>query len=138
MLRCRTDHALPGTSRAGVAAWRRLAPTATLGTVTEKRQRAEEQAEAQRAAELAARVRDLSQLSDDEVMGRAASYGQAPLYAVVMQRRLKDATACLAAETIKARESSDRAARRLAWLTFVLVLLTAALVALTVVLAVRK
>lgn len=79
-----------------------------------------------------------------------------------MQRRLKDAVENLTAEEIRSRESSerlsgqldasivgltaatiraarssDRAARRLVWLTVVLVLLTAALVALTVVLAVR-
>jgi hypothetical protein len=118
-----------------------LAPAAKLGTVTDemtRHERRQHEAEAQRTVELAARVRDLKQLSDDEVMGRAASYGQAPLYAVVMQRRLKDATERLTAETIRARESSDRAARRLVWLTVVLVVFTAALVALTVVLAVRK
>jgi hypothetical protein len=41
-------------------------------------------------------------------------------------------------EAVAARKSSDRAAHRLVWLTVVLVVLTAALVALTLVLAVRR
>jgi hypothetical protein len=128
-------------------------------TRQEKRQREERQ----REAEDAARVREIHGLSDDEVVARAGQYGQAAHYAVVMQRRLKDTTERLTAETIKSRESSerltsqldasiasltaetvkaarasDRAARRLVWLTVVLVVFTAALVALTVVLAVRN
>lgn len=51
-------------------------------------------------------------------------------------RRLKVAVAELTAETIAMRESSERASARLVWLTIVAVVLTAALVALTVVLAV--
>jgi len=43
----------------------------------------------------------------------------------------------LATETVTAREFSDRTARRLVWLAVVLVVLTAALLALTVVLSVR-
>jgi len=46
--------------------------------------------------------------------------------------------ASLTAETIKAGKASDRAARRLVVLTVVPVIMTAALVDLTVVLAIRK
>jgi hypothetical protein len=59
-----------------------------------------------------------------------------------MQRRLKDAVVALTAETIKARESSDAAARKLErltrWLigfTATLVILILAVVILTAVLA---
>jgi hypothetical protein len=41
-------------------------------------------------------------------------------------------------QTVAARKSADRASARIAWLNVVLVLLTVALVALTVVLAVRS
>jgi hypothetical protein len=120
---------------------------ARLGTVTDGPTRHDKrlrEAEAQRAAALASNVRDLSQLSDDEVMGRAAHYGQAPLYAVVMQRRLKDATEPLTAEITAFRTSSDAAARKverltnwLIWFTAALVILTLALVALTAVVAAK-
>ncbi len=53
-----------------------------------------------------------------------------------LSRRLKVAIQELTSETIAARESSDSASARIAWLNVLLVLLTATLVALTVVLAV--
>jgi hypothetical protein len=55
-----------------------------------------------------------------------------------LTRRLKVAITELTGETIAARDSSDKASARIWWLNVLLVLLTAALVALTVVLAVKS
>lgn len=81
-------------------------------------------------------ARQRGHLSDEELIARAPGF-PGPGYQMEMERRLKDAITDLTRETVAARKSSDRTARRLVWLTVVLVVLTAALVALTVVLAVR-
>jgi hypothetical protein len=55
-----------------------------------------------------------------------------------MARRLKESIAELTRETIAARKSADRASARIVWGTVAHIVLTAALVALTVVPAVRS
>lgn len=81
-------------------------------------------------------VRQRGQLSDEELIARAPGF-PGPGYQMEMERRLKDAITDLTTQTVAARRSADRAASRLVWLTVVLVVLTGALVALTVVLAMR-
>lgn len=81
-------------------------------------------------------VRQRGQLSDEELIARAPGF-PGPGYQMEMERRLKDAIKDLTIQTVAARRSADRAASRLVWLTVVLVVLTGALVALTVVLAMR-
>jgi len=82
-------------------------------------------------------VNQLANLSDAELIATSPSI-QNVTHQMEMDRRLKVAIVDLTTETIAARQSSDKAARRLAWLTIVLVVLTAALVGLTVVLAARR
>ena len=82
------------------------------------------------------RTRQLAQMSDEVLIATAP--GPADMRSPMeMDRRLKVAIMDLTTETIAARRSSDRAARRLVWLNFAVAVLTAALVALTVVLAVK-
>ena len=76
-------------------------------------------------------------LSDEKLIARTPSEGS-PKDQMEMQRRLKVAITDLTGETIKAGRSASRAAGWLLKLTIVLVAFTAALVALTVVLAVRS
>ena len=73
-------------------------------------------------------ARQRGRLSDEELIARAPGF-PGPGYQMEMERRLKDAITDLTRETVAARKSSDRAANRLVWLTVVLVVLTAALVA---------
>lgn len=54
-----------------------------------------------------------------------------------MSRRLKVAVENLTGEVVTSRKSADRLSRRVVWLTAILVILTAALVALTIVLALK-
>jgi hypothetical protein len=82
-------------------------------------------------------VNQLANLGDAELIASAPGIPNVS-HQMEMDRRLKVAIADLTTETIAARKSSDRTAGRLVWLTVVLVVLTAALVALTVVLAVKK
>lgn len=82
-------------------------------------------------------VNRLAHLSDAELIATAPGIPNES-HQMEMNRRLKAAITDLTAETIASRKSSERAARRIVWLTVVVVLLTAALVALTVVLAVKS
>jgi hypothetical protein len=82
-------------------------------------------------------VNQLGNLSDAELIANAPGIPNVS-HQMEMDRRLKVAIMDLTTETIAARKASDRTAGRLVWLTVVLVILTAALVALTVVLAVKK
>ena len=75
-------------------------------------------------------VRGLSDFSDEELIATDPTIPGAR-HQMEMQRRLKVAIQDLTAETVSARRSADRAA-------VILVVLTAALVALTVVLALRS
>jgi hypothetical protein len=82
------------------------------------------------AMEMQWRLKDAVQnLTAEEIRSRESSER--------LTGQLDASIASLTAETVAARESSDRTARRLVWLTVVLVVLTTALVTLTVVLAVR-
>jgi hypothetical protein len=81
-------------------------------------------------------INQLARLSDAELIATAPSLAN-ETHQMEMSRRLKSAIQELASETIAARKSSDRTAARLVLLSIVGVVLTAALVALTVVLAVR-
>ena len=81
-------------------------------------------------------IHQRGQLSDEELIARAPGF-PGPGYQMEMDRRLKDAITDLITETVAARKSSDRAARRLVWLSRPRGH-TAALVALTVVLAVSR
>lgn len=82
-------------------------------------------------------VNQLAKLGDAELIATAPGLAN-ETHQMEMSRRLKVAIGELTSETVAARRSSDRASARIVWLTVVLVLLTAALVALTVVLAVRS
>jgi hypothetical protein len=82
-------------------------------------------------------VNRLAQLRDAELIAQAPGF-PSPGHQMEMDRRLKVAITDLTTETIASRTSSDRTARRLVWLTSVVVVLTAVLVVLTIVLAVRK
>ena len=75
-------------------------------------------------------VRGLRDLSDEELIATDPTIPGAR-HQMEMQRRLKVVIQDLTAETVSARRSADRAA-------VILVVLTAALVALTVVLALRS
>lgn len=81
-------------------------------------------------------VSQLARLSDAELIATTPGITN-ETHQMELARRLKVAIQELTGETVAARESSDRASARIAWLNVVLVLLTAALVALTVVLAVK-
>jgi hypothetical protein len=124
--------------------------------------KAERQVQA-RLAQQAEEIRQLSRMSDEELIAQTpgnTSFSR-PLPQMEMSRRLKDAVEALTAETIKSRESSERligqldtsiasltdeivafressdnAAMKLARLTHWLIGFTAALVFLTVVLVV--
>jgi hypothetical protein len=82
-------------------------------------------------------VNQLANVSDAELIATSPSI-QNVTHQMEMDRRLKVAIVDLTTETIAARKSSDRAAARLLWLTVILVVLTTALVALTVVLSLKK
>ncbi len=82
-------------------------------------------------------VNQLARVSDAELIATAPGLTN-ETHQMEMSRRLKVAIQELTGETVAARESSDRASARIAWLNIMLVVLTAALVALTVVLAVAS
>ena len=82
-------------------------------------------------------VNRLASVSDAELIAAAPGI-PSQTHQMEMSRRLKAAIMDLTVETIASRKSSERAARRLVWLTVFVMLLTAVLVALTVVLAVRS
>lgn len=80
-------------------------------------------------------AQQLSQLRDEELIGRAPGF-PGPHYEMEMSRRLKTAIENLTTELVTFRESSDKAARKLSRLTNILIAFTAVLVALTVALVV--
>jgi len=82
-------------------------------------------------------VNQLAGLSDAELIATAPGIPNES-HRMEMVRRLKEAIVNLTAVTVAAGQSADRASARILWLNVFLVLLTAALVALTVVLAVRS
>jgi hypothetical protein len=81
-------------------------------------------------------VNKLAGLSDEELIATNPAI-PSESHQMEMSRCLRAAIRQLTAETIAARKSADLASARIVWLTVGLVLLTAVLVALTVVLAVR-
>ncbi|SRR6266571_3434366 len=81
-------------------------------------------------------LRDTLEESDDrEIAMRWAKTPEAQMH---MQSRVRASVESLTSELVKFRKSSDKASDRLVWLSALVVVLTAALVALTVVLAVRS
>jgi hypothetical protein len=123
-------------------------------TYTERQQEKQKREEQARRAQYRETAERLARMSDGDLIASAPGY-PGPHHEMEMQRRLKYAVEALTAETIasrqsserltarldasiasltqetvRARESSERVGRRLIWLTVVLVLLTAALVAL--------
>lgn len=98
-----------------------------------------------RLAQQAAEIRELARLSDDELIARAPANKSLspPLPQMEMSRRLKGAVEALTAELIMFRKSADGAARqsdaaagKLARLTWVIIVLTVAVVGLTAALVV--
>jgi len=75
---------------------------------------------------------DRERMSDQALIRTAGDPGNH----MELQRRLRVAVQELTAQIVTFRKSSDAAAKRLEWLTYVLVLMTAVLVALTVILVV--
>jgi hypothetical protein len=131
-------------------------------TYTERQQEKQKRAEQARRAQNLETAERLAKMSDADLIATAPGF-PGPHHEMEMNRRLKDAVekltgeitvfresserltgqldasvASLTAETIATRESSERAGRRVFWLNVVLVVMTAALVALTVVLALKK
>ena len=82
-------------------------------------------------------INQLARLGDAELIAQAPGI-PSPSHEMEMNRRLKAAIGDLTGEIVTFRESSDRASRRIFWLTVGIAVLTAALVALTVVLALRS
>jgi len=82
-------------------------------------------------------VRQRENVSDEELIAREPAIPGAG-HQMEMNRRLKAAIADLTGEVTTSRRSPDRLATRIVWLTFILVVLTVALVALTVILAIRE
>ena len=83
------------------------------------------------------RVREIEQVSDAELIATTPGLTDES-HSMEMSRRLKVAVENLTGEVITSRESADRLARRVVWLTAIIVVLTATLVALTIVLALKK
>lgn len=86
---------------------------------------------AQVAAPCRTVAQDLAALSDEELITTAGTTLSQPYNEMEMQRRLKVAIEGLTDESVRARRSAF-------WIGVILVALTVALVALTVVLAVRN
>ena len=107
-----------------------------LRSHVQRRRLAERQFREQVRARNVDNVSHLARLSDAALIATAPGLAS-ETHQMELTRRLKVAIQDLTGETIAARKSSDRAAARIMWLTFVLVVMTAALVALTVVLAVK-
>lgn len=82
-------------------------------------------------------VNKLAGLSDAELIATNPAI-PTESHQMEMSRRLKAALQELTSETAGARKSVDRASARIVWGTVALIVLTAALVALTVVLALRS
>jgi hypothetical protein len=112
-------------------------PLGMLRRHVQRRKLKEQQFRARVRAHNVSSVEGLAALSDAELIATAPGI-RTDTHELELSRRLKSAIEELTAETIAARESSDRASARIAWLNVLLVLLTAALVALTVVLALRS
>jgi hypothetical protein len=103
----------------------------------QRRKLAEQQFRAGVRAQNVNSVNELAKLTDAELIATAPGI-PSETHQMELSRRLKAAIQELTGETIAARESSDRASARIAWLNVILVILTAALVALTIVLAIRS
>jgi hypothetical protein len=103
----------------------------------QRRRQAEQQFREQVRAQNVESVNKLASLSDAELIATNPAI-PSESHQMEMARRLKEAIRELTGETVAARKSADRASARIVWGTVVLVLLTGALVALTVVLAVRS
>lgn len=101
------------------------------------RRRKEEQFRQAVRAQNVATVSERAQLGDAELIAQAPGF-PGPGYEMEMSRRLKVAITNLTGEIVRFLESSDRASNRIFWLTVFVAVLTAALVALTVVLAVKS
>jgi len=102
-----------------------------------KRQAAEREWRAQVRAMNVEHVGELAALGDAELI--ATNPGRAnPTHEMELTRRLKEAITGLTAETVAARKSADRASTRIVGLTAAVAVMTAAILALTVVLAVRS
>jgi hypothetical protein len=112
-------------------------PLGTLRRHLRRRKLEEQQFRARVRAQNVSNVEGLAALSDAELIATAPGI-RTDRHELELSRRLKSAIEELTAETIAARASSDRASARIAWLNVLLVVLTAALLALTVVLAVRS
>ena len=83
-----------------------------------------------------ATVRQREEISDEELIAREPGIPGAA-HPMEMNRRLKAAVIELTGEVVASRRSADRLALRLLWVNYLMAAMTAALVALTVVLAVR-
>lgn len=111
-----------------------------MGQIRQFRQRRKAQEREFRARVDAQNLNDvngLAGLSDAELIATTHAI-PSQNHQMELMRRLKVAMTELTGETIAARVSSDRASARIWWLNVLLVLLTAALVALTVVLAIKS
>jgi hypothetical protein len=82
------------------------------------------------------RAREREHVSDTDLIATAPGIPNVT-HQMELDRRLKVAIEDLTAEVVTSRKSADRLARRVVWASWILVALTVALVALTVVLAVR-
>jgi hypothetical protein len=82
-------------------------------------------------------VRQREEISSEELIAREPGIPGAG-HPMEMNRRLKAAVIALTGEVVASRRSADRLAGWLLWGTYLMAAMTAALVALTVVLAVRS
>jgi hypothetical protein len=109
--------------------------TNPMRTWAQRHQRTKEQERRAWQARQVGHAQQLSQLSDEELIGRAPGF-PGPHHEMEMNRRLKMTIEKLTTELVAFRESSDQAARKLGRLTNILIGFTAALVALTVALVI--
>jgi hypothetical protein len=103
----------------------------------QRRKREEERSRQAQRDQNIETARQRQQVEDAELIASAPGF-PGPAYEMEMQRRLKVAITDLTGEIVTFRESSDRTGNRVMWLTAGVVVLTVVLVALTVVLAVKK
>jgi hypothetical protein len=113
------------------------APVAWLGAFLRKRAQGQREWRSAVQAQRLDGINKLAQFSDAELIATAPGLADES-HQMEMARRLKAAIGELTAETIAARMSAGRASGRIQWLNVFIVVLTATLVALTVVLAVRS
>jgi hypothetical protein len=113
------------------------APLNRLGAYFRRRAQKEQDWRAAERAQRLDGINQLARLSDAELIATTPGIPNES-HQMEMTRRLKVAIEGLTEVTVTAGRSADRASSRILWLNVFLVLLTAALVALTVVLAVRS